>query len=723
MDVKTAFLHGDLDEEIYMEQLEGFGVKGKENYVCKLKKSLYDLKQALGQCYRKIQKLNQELSKSFSMKDLGPARQILGMQIVHDRKAKKLWLSQEKYIQKVLRRFNMDKAKVVSTPLAMHYKLSPEHCPSSDDEKEDKKKVPYASAAGSLMYAIVCTKLDIAHAVGGVSRFLSNSGREHWNAVKWIMRYFCGTSSLSLCFGTGKPILCGYTDSDMAGDVDTRKSTSGYLVTFVGGVVSWQSRLQKFVALSTTEVELIAAVEACKEFFWMKRFLGELGCAQERYHWIRDVLDPKLLELEKIHTDDNGSDRMTKLCQEESLKIEETWARGVRDIKQRHMASLLTAVEKNVGTKLQEKDIELENINRKNRELVERMKQVAAEAQNWCYRAKCNESLVGTLKMNLQQAMQSAEQGKEGSGDNELDDAVSYIDPNDRLSIPSGSGKCTSTKKAIICKSRRNMMSFKDIRENGYHIKTFDEMNLEYLGKLIVRPSPTKVEIESPTFLECIHGDIFGPIYPPSGSFRYFMVLIDASSRWSHVCLLSSRNLAFAKLLAQIIRLRAQFPDNQIKSIRLDNAVEFSSQAFNDYCLLIGIRVEHPVPHVHTQYGLVELLIKRLQLIARPLLMKTKLPTSVWGHAILHAATLKITNQMPDAFTDLKRITKSHIPAENVPIQIDVSKGPSTSVIANESKARLKRGRPLGSKDRNLRKKKQMVKMTLRKILIWKLKI
>ncbi|CAN4123301.1 unnamed protein product [Withania somnifera] len=132
---------------------------------------------------------------------------------------------------------------------------------------------------------------------------------------------------------------------------------------------------------------------------------------------------------------------------------EEIWARGVRNIKQRHMASLLTAVEKNVGTKLQEKDIELENINRKNRELVEQMKQVTAEAQNWCYRAKCNESLVSTLKLNLQQAMQSAEQGKEGSGDNELDDAVSYIDPNNRLSIPSGSGECTSTKKPVcpIC--------------------------------------------------------------------------------------------------------------------------------------------------------------------------------------------------------------------------------------------------------------------------------
>ena len=105
------------------------------------------------------------------------------------------------------------------------------------------------------------------------------------------------------------------------------------------------------------------------------------------------------------------------------------------------------------------------------------------------------------------------------------------------------------------------------------------------------------------------------------------------------MCLLSSRNLAFAKLLAQIIRLREHFPDNQIKSIRLDNGAEFSFQSFNDYCLAIGIRVEHSVAHVHTQNGLAESLIKRLQLIATPLLMKTKLSTSVWGHAILHAAT------------------------------------------------------------------------------------
>jgi transposase InsO family protein len=149
-------------------------------------------------------------------------------------------------------------------------------------------------------------------------------------------------------------------------------------------------------------------------------------------------------------------------------------------------------------------------------------------------------------------------------------------------------------------------------------------------GKLIIKPSPLKIAIESPSFLERIQGDICGPIHPPSGPFRYFMVLIDASTRWSHVCLLSTRNVAFARLLAQIIRLRAQFPDYPIKKIRLDNASEFTSKAFDDYCMSIGIDVEHLVAHTHTQNGLAESFIKRLQMIARPLLMKTKLPVSAW---------------------------------------------------------------------------------------------
>ena len=208
----------------------------------------------------KIDKLKRELSKSFAMKDLGPVKHILGMKISRDRKNEKLWLSQESYIEKVLERFNMSKAKAVCSPLAGHFKLSSKQCPTSEKDMKEMGKVPYASVVGSLMYAMVCTRSDIAHAVGVVSRFLSNPGKEHWEAVKWILRYLRGTSRMCLCFGSGEPKLDGYTDSDMAGDVDTRKSISGFLMTFAGGAVSWQSKLQKCVAISTTEVEYIAII-------------------------------------------------------------------------------------------------------------------------------------------------------------------------------------------------------------------------------------------------------------------------------------------------------------------------------------------------------------------------------------------------------------------------------------------------------------------------------
>ena len=124
--------------------------------------------------------------------------------------------------------------------------------------------------------------------------------------------------------------------------------------------------------------------------------------------------------------------------------------------------------------------------------------------------------------------------------------------------------------------------------------------NACFQGKLITKPSHSKIVVECPSFLEIIQGDICGPIHPPCGPFKYFMVLIDASTRWSHICLLSIRNVAFARLLAQIIRLRAKFPDYPIRKIRLDNAGEFTSQTFDDYCMSIVIDVKHPVAHTHT---------------------------------------------------------------------------------------------------------------------------
>ena len=156
-----------------------------------------------------IENLKKDLFKSFDMKDLGPARKILGMQILHDKKAKKLWLSQEKYIERILERFNMKHAKPVNTHLGSHFKLRKRSCSSSKKEKGDIASTIYSSAVGSLMYAMVCTRPNVAHAVGVVSRFMVNLGKDHWKAVKWIFRYLRGSSKLCLTFGDSKPILEG----------------------------------------------------------------------------------------------------------------------------------------------------------------------------------------------------------------------------------------------------------------------------------------------------------------------------------------------------------------------------------------------------------------------------------------------------------------------------------------------------------------------------------
>ena len=398
MDVKTTFLHGELEEEIYMHQPQGYETKGKEKMVCRLKKSLYGLKQAPRQWYLKfdkfmldhefkrcnsdhcvytkklgdgrsiilmlyvddmliasanmqdIKELKEELSKSFSMKDLGTAKRILGMKISRDRMKKTLKLSQEEYIEKVLERFVMQNAKSVSTPLASHFRLSKDMCPKTQEEIVHMSKAPYASAVGSLMYAMVWTRPDIAHAVGVVSRFMENPGNEHWQAVKWILRYLRGTSTHALCFGGTDICLQGYADADMAGDKDTRRSTTGYVFTIGGTPVSWASKLQKIVSLSTTEAEYVALTEASKEILWLDRFLEELGQKQDncvlysdsqsaihlaknsafhsrtkhievRYHFIRNLLEEGQLKLAKIHTSKNPADMLTKVVNKEKLSF------------------------------------------------------------------------------------------------------------------------------------------------------------------------------------------------------------------------------------------------------------------------------------------------------------------------------------------------------------------------------------------------------------------
>ena len=199
-------------------------------------------------------------------------------------------------------------------------------------------------------YVMVCIRPDIAHVVRVVSRFLENPNKEHWEAVKWIFKYLRGTSKQCLSFGKGKLVLEGYTNANMVDDLDSRKSTSDYLFTFVGGAISWQSKLQKCVALSTMEVEYIAATKAGKEIVWIKAFFKELDLRQDeyvvycdsqsaidlsknatyhsrtkhievRYHWIRDAIELKRFQLKNIHIGKNAADMMTKVVPRQKLEF------------------------------------------------------------------------------------------------------------------------------------------------------------------------------------------------------------------------------------------------------------------------------------------------------------------------------------------------------------------------------------------------------------------
>ena len=182
-----------------------------------------------GSIIKEINNLKKQLSKQFAMKDLGVAKQILAMRIIRDKANGTLKLSQSEYVKKVLSRFNMNKAKLVSTPLGSHFKLSKEQSPKTEEERDHMSKVSYASTIDSLMYAMVCTRPDIAHAVGVVSRFMSRPGKQHWEAVKWILRYLKGSSDTCLCFTGASLKLQGYVDADFTSDIDSRKSNARFV--------------------------------------------------------------------------------------------------------------------------------------------------------------------------------------------------------------------------------------------------------------------------------------------------------------------------------------------------------------------------------------------------------------------------------------------------------------------------------------------------------------
>ena len=204
--------------------------------------------------------------------------------------------------------------------------------------------VPYSSTVGSLMYAMMCTRPDICFAVGLVSRYQSNPRREHWKAVKRILRYLKGTMDYCLCYQGSDLRLIGYSDADWGGDLDQRKSTSGYVFLLNKGAISWSSKKQTCIALSTMEAEFIACSAAVQEAVWLRSFFCNLGvqsdCAgpitvycdnqaaiaftkdskyhsrtkhiDTKYNYIRDIIAKREVAVQYISTHKMVADPLTK---------------------------------------------------------------------------------------------------------------------------------------------------------------------------------------------------------------------------------------------------------------------------------------------------------------------------------------------------------------------------------------------------------------------------
>ena len=321
MDVDNAYLNASLQEPIYMKQPDGY-YQGTNQHVLLLKKCLYGLKQSGREWYKClstalssigfqkscsdaavffrhgekghaiigvavddltitapnlsiIQGIKDNLNDIFKMKDLGEIHWLLNLKIERDFTDKSISISQETYIDKIVKKFNLQDAKDCATPLDPNIKLSKDQCPDSDEEKKTMAKIPYRQAIGSLMWATVATRPDIAFAVSVLSQFLENPGRVHWEAVKRVLRYLKSTKNKKLILGKRTEGLVGQADADWASQ-DHCHSISAYIFQIDGGPISWSCNKQAIVALSSTEAEFIALTHATKEAMWMKNFITEV---------------------------------------------------------------------------------------------------------------------------------------------------------------------------------------------------------------------------------------------------------------------------------------------------------------------------------------------------------------------------------------------------------------------------------------------------------------
>jgi hypothetical protein len=393
MDVKTAFLNGDLQEEVFVEQAPGFAQAGQEHKVYRLHKALYGLHQAprawnqklddklgvlgfkkclsehaiycrgagserlvvgvyvddliiTGASCNSIKKFKAQMTEIFKMSDLGALTYYLGIEVKQG--VEGITLCQGSYASKILEKAGMLECNACDVPMQAKLKLSRD----SDSPRVDATE--YRSLVGSLRY-LVNTRPDLAFSVGYVSRFMEEPHEDHLAAVKHILRYVAGTRDWGLKYARKKgdqPVLLGYSDSDLAGDVDSRKSTSGVIFFLGESPISWQSAKQKVVALSSCEAEYIAAATAACQGVWLARLLSEILDSvmnkpvlrvdnkstislvknpvhhdrskhiDTRFHLIREYAQNGQIEVSFIRTDEQLGDVLTKpLCKNKFLEL------------------------------------------------------------------------------------------------------------------------------------------------------------------------------------------------------------------------------------------------------------------------------------------------------------------------------------------------------------------------------------------------------------------
>ena len=335
MDVKTAFLNGVLEEEIYVSQPEGYKIRGKEHLVCKLIKSLYGLKQAprvwhvaltefllscgfrqlvIDRCVfvrtvdgdtcivsayvddlllvantmKVMDHFKTQLNARFKMTDLGEIHFLLGWHITRDRDRRLLFINQEKYAEKVLEAYQHDKSRAGTIPMDAHTILRVADRPTSDEGVRAMDRYPYRQVIGSLMYLMIGTRPDLATVIRETSQHLSNPGKVHWDALTKALRYLRGTSTHGIRLGgrhglemlRNGDFLSAYCDADFA-NAESRRSVTGYVTHLFGdSPISWRSQMQSLVTLSSTEAEYVALSACVQEVKYLRTLLMELRFPQ-----------------------------------------------------------------------------------------------------------------------------------------------------------------------------------------------------------------------------------------------------------------------------------------------------------------------------------------------------------------------------------------------------------------------------------------------------------